>query len=432
MRYDEDFRFLSDADCKTQRWDKYKYIALGRDDRFVAIGGDARIRYERFENPGFGREVQDYNGYLLQRYLGHVDYHLNDRWRFFGQLESSSVNGRRAGPRETDRNDADINQLFAQWTPYRHDDNYTSIRAGRQEVEIGSAQFTSARDGLNDRLSFDGIRTFGEIEGWRFHVMATRVVRTSRSFFDDRSAPDETLSGYYVARAHGLTPGGNGVVYMSRRTRPVTAYSEGTAREERDTIGTRWWDRGERWDYDWEVGTQIGSYGSGDIRAWYLRTDTGYSSPTLKLRPRFGVRFAIGSGDSQRGDGHLGTFSPLFASTAYSGLVGLIGPSNSVSLAPSMQFRVAETQTLTFGVIGFWRQTTGDGIYNIFSDVQRDPGLSNARHVGTQATVSYNWQYSPNVTLVAVGSYFVTGKFLKETPPGENVTYFTTWWAYRF
>ncbi|MFO1319256.1 MAG: hypothetical protein U1F52_06555 [Burkholderiales bacterium] len=29
-------------------------------------------------------------------------------------------------------------------------------------------------------------------------------------------------------------------------------------------------------------------------------------------------------------------------------------------------------------------------------------------------------------------SCFSAGQFLKESPPAENVTYFTTWWAYRF
>jgi hypothetical protein len=29
-------------------------------------------------------------------------------------------------------------------------------------------------------------------------------------------------------------------------------------------------------------------------------------------------------------------------------------------------------------------------------------------------------------------SYFRAGSFLHETPPGEDVTYFTAWWAYRF
>lgn len=431
LRYDEDWRFLADGQCRTDPWDAVKFVPLGA-ERFASLGGEARLRYERFENGGFGRDPDDRSGYLLQRYLLHGDLHLNRDARVFAQLESSRENGRRGGPRASDENLLDVNQAFVEWTPYRREEDRATLRFGRQEVEIGSSQFTSARNGLNDRLSFEGVRAFGEISGWRFHAMATRVVPTVRGTFDDHTRPDETLSGVFLARSHAWLPGGNAVVYASRRTDPTTRYQEGALREERITAGTRWWGRGEQWDYNYEIGLQRGDFGPGAIRAWYLSTDTGWTLPEHPGRPRLGLRFNIGSGDRRAGDGTLGTFSPLFASTAYSGLAGLVGPSNSVALAPSVTWELDETKTLTAGAISFWRQTTGDGIYNIFSEVQRSPAGSTARHVGTQATVQFVWQVTPHATWLTVLSYFEAGQFLKESPPGENVTYLTTWWAYRF
>lgn len=431
MRYEEDWRSLADARCRTDAWDAAKYIDLGA-DRFLSFGGDARIRYERFDNPGFGRGLDDRNGYLLQRYLLHADLHWSGRLRFFTQLESSAVDGRRAGPRPTDENSADVNQLFAEWrAPLRGDDSVT-VRVGRQEVELGSAQFTSARDGLNDRLSFDGVRALGEVGDWRFHAMATRVVPTNRGAFDDASGPDATLTGFYVARTHALIPDGNAVGYANRRTRPDGIYADARGAEERITVGTRWWGRDDHWDYSLEAGAQLGRLGASDIRAWYANADNGWTLRDSPWQPRFGLRFSLGSGDGTPRDGVLGTFSPLFAATAYSGLAGLVGPSNSINLAPSLRLRLDETVTLTVGTSVFWRQSRADGIYDIASELLRAPGASDARHVGTQPTLQLAWTPTRHVTVFTTISYFRTGRFLRETPPGENVTYFTMWWAYRF
>jgi hypothetical protein len=39
---------------------------------------------------------------------------------------------------------------------------------------------------------------------------------------------------------------------------------------------------------------------------------------------------------------------------------------------------------------------------------------------------------TPRWTWMTTLSYFETGPFLEETPPGEDVTYFTTWVTFRF
>jgi hypothetical protein len=431
MRYEEDWRFLADPACRTDPWDRAKYIDLGH-GRSLSFGGDVRLRYERFSDPGFGRDRVDRDGYFLNRSLFHGHLRWNPRVEAFAQLESSDVNGRRAGPRANDRDPIDLNQLFVQWTAHEHGADHLTVRAGRQEVELGSAQFTSARDGLNDRLSFDGVRIIGEISGWRLHGMHTRVVPTRQGAFDDGSNRSDTLSGIFVARAHALLPEGNAVVYVNRRTRPSTQYASINQSEERITLGTRWWGNDGRWDYNYEAGRQTGSIGAGTIDAWYVSVDNGLTHATAPWSPRAGLRFNLGTGDRAPNDGVLGTFSPLFASTAYSGLAGLVGPSNSVSLAPSATLRPHEDHSLTLGVVGFWRQSTQDGTYNIFSEVQRLPGSSDARHVGTQSTLQHVWTPTRHVTVVTVLAWFEAGAFLRETPPGRSTSYFTTWWVYRF
>jgi len=150
------------------------------------------------------------------------------------------------------------------------------------------------------------------------------------------------------------------------------------------------------------------------------------------FEPRLGLRADITSGYGDRSDPTLGTFNALFAATAYSGLVGLIGPANAIDLAPSVSLRVTKALNLTGGAISFWRYSTEDGIYGIFQNLLRTGVRSQARHIGLQATVQAAWSLTPHLSLTAAISYFQAGRFLEETPPAKDVQYVTTWATYRF
>ena len=74
------------------------------------------------------------------------------------------------------------------------------------------------------------------------------------------------------------------------------------------------------------------------IRAWYFASDSGYLFSQHRMAPRLGLRFDATRGDKDPSDGELNTFSSPFAATSYSGLSGLIGPSNIMDFAPSLSF----------------------------------------------------------------------------------------------
>jgi hypothetical protein len=54
-----------------------------------------------------------------------------------------------------------------------------------------------------------------------------------------------------------------------------------TGQEQRETIGTRLWGTTEHCDYNNEFTFQFGNFGSSDIRAWAVSTDTGYRTTQL-------------------------------------------------------------------------------------------------------------------------------------------------------
>src|SRR5262245_58997003 len=95
QRAEEDWSFLRDDNAATGEPHRaMKFLALSPDRNvWVSFGADARLRFERFENPFWGDASEDDNGYWLQRYFLHADLHLGEHVRVFGQLMRSSEDG---------------------------------------------------------------------------------------------------------------------------------------------------------------------------------------------------------------------------------------------------------------------------------------------------------------------------------------------------
>ena len=116
----------------------------------VSAGGQVREQYEWFANEEWGAEVPDANGYLLQRYMFHVDAQLSRNVRLYGELKSGIEVGRAGGPRPPDEDHLDLHQGFVDLSF-----GPVTVRAGRQELAFGSQRLVSVREGPNMRQTFD-------------------------------------------------------------------------------------------------------------------------------------------------------------------------------------------------------------------------------------------------------------------------------------
>src|SRR4051812_32140759 len=58
LRYGEDYSYLADPAARSGAWwEPLKYIPLGSDpDFYLSLGGEARVRYEGYENNNWGEE----------------------------------------------------------------------------------------------------------------------------------------------------------------------------------------------------------------------------------------------------------------------------------------------------------------------------------------------------------------------------------------
>jgi hypothetical protein len=429
IRYEEDWSGYGDSSRRAHTWlEPLKHVRIGREGWFLTVGGETRQRYEVFRNPSFGLDPADRGGYYLHRYMMHADAHFGERIRLFGQLKSGIENGRNGGPRVPDEDRLDVHQAFVEVRPWRR----IGLRAGRQEVNLGSSRLISIREGPNVRLSFDGVRLSLGSNRWTVDLLAIRPTRTRRGFFDDTPDHRQSLWGMYAA-SPALE------LYYLGLDRKYGEFVQGRGREQRHSIGVRWFRKPQpHWDYDYEAVWQFGSFGSAgeaSIRAWTVASNTGYTFGAAPGKPRIGLKVDAASGDRNPNDRRLGTFNALFPKGAYFNQADLLGPYNLMDVHPSVTVHVSRSVTITPDADFYWRHSTHDGVYGIPGDllfpVPRS-SIGRDRYIGSNAGVSIEWRASRYCTLESQYLHFYPGPFLKRALLPKSVDFFSIWATIRF
>ena len=433
LRYDEDYTYLRDPSRRVDFWDTVKYVPLKSDGSiYLSLGGEARERYEYFDNTNWGQGPQDNNGYLLQRYMLHADLHLGTHIRLFGQIKSCMEDGRTGGPRPPDKDKLDLHQAFLDLAFGLGGDSSLVIRAGRQEMAFGSSRLVSVREGPNVRQSFDGARMTVRTWGWSVDGFVTRPVKTKVDVFDDGTDFTRSFWGGYATGPFSILPDGNVDIYCLGLDKGVAKFDQGTAHEHRHSVGTRLWGDISPVDYNFELVYQWGTFGRGDIQAWTVASDTGYTLNSMLFSPRIGLKADITSGDKNPDKPDLQTFNPLFPKGAYFNETELIGPANHIDIHPSVDLHVLKPVILTLDWDFFWREDTRDGIYGNAVNLVRSGQNSGARYIGSALSFKGEWRVDRHLTFVGYYTRFFTGPFIRETGPGKDVDFLAAWAAYKF
>lgn len=432
LRYEENWSFLRDATKRGDPWDAVKYIPLNREgDRFLSIGGEIRERYEYFSANNWGAGPQDRNGYVMQRYMLHTDWLLGEYGRAFVQFKSGIVNDRVGGPRATDQDQSDLGQAFLDLNAPWHDGGLTA-RVGRQEMSFGSSRLVAVRESPNVRQAFDGVRLIAKTGPWRLDVLGTRPAQTNPGIFDDHPDDKRTLWGLYGTRRLPSLGDVGADLYYFRYSNASARFDQGAALEVRHSVGTRLWGRRGSGDYNFEFIYQGGRFGAGLIQAWTAASDTGYTAKSLPSSPRFGLRADVTSGDRDPNNPNLQTFSAMFPKGNYFGEISQIGPYNHIDAHPLIEWHLPHRVTLTMECDFFWRQSLNDGIYGISGNLLRSGKNKKARYIGTQPSLHADWQVDSHLSFAANYTRFIAGAFLRETPPADDINFFTTWVTYKF
>jgi hypothetical protein len=431
----EDYRYLA-SDTSTVRrdlFDPIKFIPLNASkNSYLSIGGEIRAQYQRINNNGWGAAQEDHSGYLLERYMLHADAHFGPHLRLFGQLKSGLAHFKAYAPEVSEEDQLDLHQVFVDLSTNAGPGSFT-LRLGRQEMAYGSSRLVSWREAPNVRQTFDGGRLMWHAPGLQVDGFVTRPATTKPGVFDDNPNPNVWFWGAYGVKSLKPLRGGLDLYYLGFDNK-LAHYQQGTAAERRHSLGTRLWGAPGSWRYNVEAVYQLGSFGTGTIRAWTASGEFGYLFKTLPLRPLLQLRTEYISGDQNLGNPNLQTFNPLFPKGAYFGQAALIGPANLRDLHPVLTLYPARTNdfALSFDWDFFWRASSADGLYSVPYVLSRSGNATQSTYIGDQLTMEMDWQVQRHWELELFLTYFRAGAFLKESGPGLDQTYVSPRVTFRF
>jgi hypothetical protein len=100
---------------------------------------------------------------------------------------------------------------------------------------------------------------------------------------------------------------------------------------------------------------------------------------------------------------------------------------NHVDLHPSVDLHPHATVTITPSWDFFWRQSLGDGVYDVGTNLIRSGAGSRARYVGSQPGLMVTWSPNRHVTGVIDFEHFLAGPFLSDTGTGADVSFAAAW-----
>lgn len=428
LRYDEDNSFLRDPACRTELWDPVKYIPLSLPvESYLTLGVHLRERYDYFHNQDWGRAPDD--GWVLTRFMIFGDLHLGEHVRLFAELATQYVAGREGGPGPLDEDLADVHQAFIDLSAEVPRVGSLTLRGGRQELDYARGRLIAVREGANVRLSFDGLRAIQRIGDWELDLLLVSPVETNPGVFDDGRAPGQRLWGIY-SRGPAIADLLDLDVYYLGLDRDEASFEQGIANDDRHSLGAVFSGEPGGFDYNVELVYQLGTFGDGDIRAWGVGSDLGYTFGSLPWTPRLGTQLNVMSGDNDLRDPNLETFFPMFPRQSYFSEANLIGPVNLYNVTPVLIVRPLEPLAVSLAWDGFWRQSLEDGLYQPSGVVQVEGAGNPERYIGGELNPAVRWT-TRHVMIVASYSHFFAGPFLRTAGLGRDVDAFTFWITYR-
>jgi hypothetical protein len=343
------------------------------------VGGQFRLRYELKDNAGsfpnldFVRDANNDNSYLLLREKLHLGFMPDPWFKVFleGQNDTVDWDKRSLSP-FADK--FDLHQgYFVVGEPKK---SPVTFKIGRQELTYGDDRFISASEWNSVQRTFDAAKIRYESDALWVDAFFARVVLPKDDHFD-QSNPHDNLFALYTSARRLVSWQDTEVYFLSHNVGPesynlIANGSHGTRPRDIYSLGTRWKSlpgqlRG--WDYTLEI---IGQFGSADNsgaqrlgqESYGLFGSGGFTWTNAWSRPRLGLGYEGGSGDSNSKDGKSETFENLFgAPHKFYGQMDLFGPRNMRIPRISASFNPTKNLFVTADYLLFWLADTHDSLY---------------------------------------------------------------------
>ena len=420
-RYLEDYSSYQAPECRRDFWCRLKRIPLS-DEAVVSLGGQLRLRWERFANERLGAIPTDDSGQLLLRAYAHADVHASARWRLFTQLRSATVVDRAAEPSPLDRDALDVHQLFVQ---FRHEvaGGNLTLRLGRQEV-TRDFRLVSIRDWPNIRLAFDGA-----LVSWTSGMITTDVygalpVGSEDGAFDDFiPKPQQVVYGLHATLHPKTVVEGLSLFFVGFYDESSRFITQVQGAERRESIGAHIWFRLGVFSGGVEAILQAGRAEELSVLAWLLASDVALelSLGLGILRWRMGLE--VGSGDDDPSDGTLGSFNAFYPNNRYYGGTAVVGAfSNSIHLRNSVEYILSPFRAVV-ELEQYWRESTADVVYGPSGFPSIVVPQTEESFVGHQIDVRCVLKAGIHAEVVFRFAHFFAGDYAEQRDQVRDTTY---------
>ena len=387
-----------------------------RESRFH-LRGELRERATYLSNLEFDAEAEDDGWFWTQRLSVTAQARATEWLGGNLTLLSALQEGFEDSPIE--RNELDVQEAYLDFgLP-----DQARLRLGRQELVLGSQRLVGSRGGTAVKRTWDGARGSLWLDHWRFDAFALREVRVTMdgAFNDDSHDGPELIGAYATTHLPGL-PTRLDTYYLRARFDNKRTI-EGTADQERHTLGLRLFGEQGPWFWNWEAFYQFGDQGDADISAWSLAANTGYRFRNLDWRPEYLLSINYASGDQQTGDGKLETFDALFARGSYFSELALLAPSNFVNVHQYLRVQPRESVAAFIDLNVYWRAETGDGVYVNPSQLLRSPDGSDERLVNLSLSAGIEWEPTENLFVSFLYTHAAPQAFIEDTGSADDITF---------
>jgi hypothetical protein len=422
LRYNDDFSFLNSDSVVKRGLHKLKYIPLFTKLR-VSFGGEIREQLQQYVSINFGDVPPIYKTsnplQLWHRIMAHANVDVGQKTRVFVQFNSTYrfFNANPLTP-EIEQNELSLHQVFFYYRFNKH----WMVRIGRQEMSYGNHRLITFREGPNTRLTFDAAILKYNSKQRKVDVFAISPVISQKGVFDDQSFKDLAVGVYANERlAKKLSVDYYLLHFHSKRRE----YNFVIGIENREIVGLRLFSENTRTNYEVEANYQFGRFGHQLINAYGISADLNH-----RMLPKKSLLVGLAgnylTGDKSKNDNQLNTYNLLYSKPQY-GLTAPIGATNMITLNPYIKLNPIKKSSVYIGANFLWRQSNQDGTYSPGAiEVRPKPEslfVSSEKQVGTLVVLETSYAFNSNLSLAFDASHFISGRYVKQTGVGKNITY---------
>ncbi|MGL4463221.1 MAG: alginate export family protein, partial [Planctomycetia bacterium] len=279
--FDSDFRYLDDPKNVDHDYaDPLKRIRLG-DDWLLSTGGTIWSRSFGEYN---SRLTTNDNNYNLTRIRSYADLWYQDRFRIFGEFIGSWTLHQDLPPLLIDQTNADILNLFVDVKLFECDGDPVYLRAGRQELLIGSQRLLSNLDWANTRRTFQGVRALKSGEKWDADLFWVQPVIPEANDLDDNDQ-NQNFAGAWLT--YKPMKGVCWELYDLVLDNQNATTQTGIVRNPStiNTLGGRFSGDKNNFLWDFEGAMQLGARDDQDVVAGMATTGVGYNFKDAPMNP---------------------------------------------------------------------------------------------------------------------------------------------------